>query len=69
MSVQPFQWIEIKEGNPMPELNEYVLWKFNKGPWDKFQWRIVRHFIGENSATHWMKILQPDEMKSQSTEQ
>lgn len=65
MNIPPFTWIEIKEGNPLPEIGEVVLWRMDDG----YLFFDAFHDYNCNHATHWMKILQPEEMKSQSTEQ
>ncbi len=68
MNIPSFTWIEIKEGNPLPELEEKVLFKFDTGDCG-YYFRGMLSTFWFNRVTHWMKILQPEEMKSQSTEQ
>jgi hypothetical protein len=52
----------------LPELDEDVLFKFSNGNWGRFSLRILR-LNSIIPATHWMKILQPEEMKNQKQEQ
>lgn len=64
------EWIEFKEGNPIPDYDQYVLWAFEDGTmcWDAIDkdgspWLYGGEFQGFTypKATHWRKILTPAE--------
>lgn len=61
-------WIEFKEGNPIPDYDEYVLWAFPDGNclWDALDKDGNDHIYGGEvdgfvlpRATHYRKIMTP----------
>jgi hypothetical protein len=62
------KWIEFKEGNPIPDYDEYVLWAFEDGSclWDALDKDGNPHIYGGEfdgfvfpKATHYRKIMTP----------
>lgn len=70
LRVEVGRWIEFKEGNPLPNYDEYVLWAFEDGTclWEALDKDGNPHIYGGEyqgftfqRATHWRKILTPAE--------
>lgn len=64
------RWVEFKEGNPVPDYDEYVLWAFEDGTciWDALDKDGNTHIYGGEingnvykRATHYRKIMTPME--------
>lgn len=58
-------WVELKEGNPLPDFDEPVLWLRNDGEMlveslDKDGYDWIYSYRGESAAiTHWRKLPSP----------
>jgi hypothetical protein len=64
-----FDWIPIGEGHPLPDFDEYVLWRLEDGTFfvesidkdDTAWWLGVKAFMkgDQKKCTHWCKIKEP----------
>lgn len=68
LRIEAGEWIELKEGNPMPDYDEYALWAFEDGTmsWDAIDkdgspWLYGGEFQGfvYPKATHYRLIKTP----------
>ena len=70
LQMEAGKWIEFKEGNPLPDYDECVLWAFEDGRciWDALDKDGNPHIYGGEyqgftftRATHWRKIMTPSQ--------